>query len=108
MDVIVLPSIKEAAGMAILEAMALAKPVVATASGGIPEIVVDKVTGLLVPVKNPKRLAQAIFKILRDPKKAKKMGRAARKRVEKLFNIKKSARRYKKVYLEVLGQKNRR
>ena len=64
LDVAVLPSYREAQGLAILEAMALRRPVVATAVGGVPEMVEDGRTGLLVPPRDPEALAAAIVRLL--------------------------------------------
>ena len=71
MDLVVMPSINEGSINAILEAMALGKPTVVSRVGSNSELIKDKVTGLLVPPKNPKKLADAMIKILRDPKKPK-------------------------------------
>ena len=66
LDVAVLPSYREAQGLTILEAMALSRPVVASNVGGIPEMIEDGVTGLLVPPHDPPALAAAIVRLLRD------------------------------------------
>ncbi len=66
LDVAVLPSYREAQGLVILEAMALSRPVVASRVGGIPEMIEDGVTGLLVPPRNPEALAAAITRLLLD------------------------------------------
>ncbi|NLC71607.1 MAG: glycogen synthase [Desulfuromonadaceae bacterium] len=81
----VCPSIYEPFGITNLEAMACEKPVVASAVGGIPEVVVPGETGYLVPPADPRALAEAINTVLRDRRKAKQMGRAGRKRVEERF-----------------------
>ncbi len=73
-NIFVLPSLYEGLGKVLLEAMACERPVVATNVGGIPEIVTDGVDGLLVPPGRPDRIANAIIKLLSDPKKAKDMG----------------------------------
>ena len=65
-DVLVLPSREEGFGLVLLEAMALGTPVVATNVGGIPEIVEDRVSGILVEKDNPEQLASAISKVLED------------------------------------------
>jgi glycosyltransferase involved in cell wall biosynthesis len=75
-DVAVLPSYREAQGLTILEAMALARPVVASNVGGIPEMIEDGVTGLLVPPQDPPALAAAIARLLRDHQLADVIGRA--------------------------------
>jgi glycosyltransferase involved in cell wall biosynthesis len=66
LDVAVLPSYREAQGLTILEAMALSRPVVASAVGGIPEVIEDGRTGLLVPPHDPEALAAAITRLLTD------------------------------------------
>ena len=62
-DIAVLPSLREAQGISILEAMARRKPVVATAVGGIPEVVANGVSGLLVPPADPAALAEALIRL---------------------------------------------
>jgi glycosyltransferase involved in cell wall biosynthesis len=76
LDVAVLPSYREAQGLVILEAMALRRPVVATRVGGIPEMVEDGVTGLLVPPHDHEALAAAIVRLLTDHPAADMMARA--------------------------------
>lgn len=85
-DIAVLPSIAlESFGLALAEAMALAKPVVATNFSGIPEVVEDGITGFLVPPANPEDLAEAIIKLLSDKEQARAMGLAGQRRVQRLF-----------------------
>lgn len=88
LDIFVLPSLNEGMGRCLLEAMAISKPVVATSVGGIPEIVEDNVTGLLVPPKNSRKLAEAIIYLLANREKAVEMGQAARKRLNHNFSSK--------------------
>lgn len=76
MDIITLPSCYEACSMAIIEAMAVGKPVVATRAGGNPELVQDGETGLLIE-RTPEALADALISILDDAKRRKSMGEAA-------------------------------
>ena len=101
-DVFVLPSINEAFSRAVVEAMACAKPVVATGVGGLLEIVEDAVTGNLVPPKNADTLTEAIIALLKNKEKAKRMGQAGRERAEKLCDIKKNIRRTQEVYEQIL------
>ena len=75
------PSRKEGQGIVFVEAQAAETPVVATAVGGIPEVVEDGITGLLVPPENPQALAQAMLKLLRDPLLAKRLSETAKKQV---------------------------
>jgi glycosyltransferase involved in cell wall biosynthesis len=88
-DLFVLPSWIEGLPVTILEAMAAGKPVVATSVGGVPELLLDGVTGLLVPPHDPARLAQAITKLLQQPEVARRMGECGRERVRKHFSQKK-------------------
>jgi glycosyltransferase involved in cell wall biosynthesis len=84
-DILAMPSREEGWGVAAAEASATAIPVVATRVGGIPEIVVDGETGLLVPPKDPAALAAAIRRLAGDRELRHRMGRAGRERVESLF-----------------------
>lgn len=76
-DIFVLPSIYEPFGLVLVEAMASAKPIIATNVDGVPEIVTDGFTGLLVPPKNSEELALAILKCLNDRNLAKKLSNQA-------------------------------
>ncbi len=86
-DVFALPSRGEGFGLVFLEAMALAKPVIGAMHGGIPDIVEDGVTGLLIPFGNIERLAQALESLLNDPIRAAEMGARGRERLEKTFSF---------------------
>ena len=72
--------------MSLVEAAASQLPVVATRVGGMPEIIEEGVTGLLVAANDPVALAEAILTLLRDEGKRRAMGQAARRRAERLFN----------------------
>jgi glycosyltransferase involved in cell wall biosynthesis len=87
LDVAVLPSYREAQGMVILEAMALSRPVVASNVGGIPEMIEDGVTGLLVPPHDPDALAAAIVRLLKNHSLADMLGRAGHDMVHDRFCI---------------------
>lgn len=87
LDVAVLPSYREAQGLTILEAMALSRPVVASDVGGIPEMITDGVTGLLVPPHDATALASAIIRLLRDHPYADTLGRAGHDLVHDRFCI---------------------
>jgi glycosyltransferase involved in cell wall biosynthesis len=86
LDLFVLPSVSEGMPVTILEAMAAAVPVVATIAGGIPELVSDGATGLLVPPHDPNALAAAILNLLQDPARRAAMGAAGRERVARQFS----------------------
>lgn len=104
LDLMVLPSIDEGASNAILEAMAVGIPVIATSSGGNPELVEHDKTGILVPPKSPERLSEAMLKILKDQKQAFRMGEAGRRQIEKRFDMADCVHRYETMYLSVLGK----
>ena len=87
LDVAVLPSYREAQGLSILEAMALSRPVVASNVGGIPEMIEDGRTGLLVPSHDPAALAAAIIRLLTDHPYADTIGRAGHDLVHDRFCI---------------------
>jgi len=82
-DLLVLPSLSEGSPKVLIEAMAAAKPVVATNVGGIPEIVKDGVNGLLVGPNDPSALAEALHKLLNDESLSIKLGIEGRRRAEK-------------------------
>ena len=85
--------------------MAIGLPAVVTAVGGNPEVVVDGVTGLLVPAGDPPALAQAILRVAAAPELARDMGRAARARVEARFEVRHMVRAYERLYEEVWAGK---
>jgi glycosyltransferase involved in cell wall biosynthesis len=86
-DVFALPSRGEGFGLVFLEAMAHSKPVIGGAHGGIPDIVEDGVTGLLVPHGDVERLAQALESLLTNPSRARGMGARGKDRIEKIFSF---------------------
>ena len=87
LDVAVLPSYREAQGLTILEAMALSRPVVASNVGGIPEMIEDGRTGLLVPPHDPAALAAAIVRLLTDHPYADTLARAGHDLVHERFCV---------------------
>ncbi|TFG69881.1 MAG: glycosyltransferase family 1 protein [Anaerolineales bacterium] len=101
MDVFVHPGEPEPFGLVNIEAMAMAKPVVAFAHGALPEIVIDGETGMLVPPVDERAMAQAISTLLRDPLQRSVMGAAGRRRVEDAFTIERTARAFDEVLTAV-------
>jgi glycosyltransferase involved in cell wall biosynthesis len=87
LDVAVLPSYREAQGLTVLEAMALSRPVVASNVGGIPEMIEDGVTGILVPPRDPDALAAAIVRLLVDHPYADTIAKAGHDLVHRRFCI---------------------
>jgi glycosyltransferase involved in cell wall biosynthesis len=104
-NVFVLPSFAEGISLALLEAMAAGKPVVATAVPGNRDVVVDKETGLLVPAKDFEALGSAICKLLTDPHTAKRMGASGRVRVRKHFNFQKTLHKTEQIYNKAMIKK---
>lgn len=104
-DCVALASTEEGMPGSILEAMAMARPVVATAVGGVSEAVIDGVTGYLVPSGDVGALAAAISALLADPAKAKGMGQAARERAEQAFNVQLMIRKTEAMYETLLASR---
>ena len=86
-DVVVLPSLSEGFPFVLLEALAMGCPVVASRVNGVPELIEDHRTGLLVPPRDPQALAAAIREILSDPTAASKMGAVGRAMVRERFTV---------------------
>jgi glycosyltransferase involved in cell wall biosynthesis len=97
-DVVALPSRTEGLPLALLEAMACGKAVVATPVGGVPEAIIDGVTGHLVPPDDPERLAVTLIRILKDREHAGVIGAAARGRVEARFSLDRHAAAVQALY----------
>jgi glycosyltransferase involved in cell wall biosynthesis len=108
LDVAVLPSYREAQGLSILEAMALSRPVVASAVGGIPEMVEDGRSGLLVPPHAPEALAAAVVRLLTDHPLADTLGRAGRELVHERFCVELMVRAIESIYDEAVAEERRR
>jgi glycosyltransferase involved in cell wall biosynthesis/protein-tyrosine-phosphatase len=101
MDLFVLPSLSEGIPMAVLEAMALGIPVVASAVGGVPEVIQDRVNGMLVPPGDERRLADACVELARDPASAQMLVARARRTVEERFSHEQSGRALLAAYRSV-------
>ncbi len=101
-DLVVHPARWEGFGLAMLEAMLAAKPVVAARAGSAPELVDHDRTGLLVPVDDSDALAAAVSSLLADPARAAAMGEAGRRRAHEEFSVARMADRTAAVYGESL------
>ncbi|HHS14110.1 MAG TPA: glycosyltransferase [bacterium] len=99
-DIFTLPSLFEGLPNVILEAMAASKPVVATWVDGSKELVVDKETGLLVAPRDIDGLTMALLDLLKNPEKARRMGRNGRRRVEERFSLRLQMERFQSLYKE--------
>jgi glycosyltransferase involved in cell wall biosynthesis len=105
LDLFVLPSLNEGMGRVLLEAAAAGKVAVASAVGGVPEIVVNGETGLLVPPKDPEALAAAIAKLANDAGLRQRMGQAARNRVVPAFGVMRMVELLEQLYDECIREK---
>lgn len=101
-DIVIVPSLKEGFGMAVLEAMALHKPVVASSVGGLKEIVVDGDTGFIVSANDPDSLASSVKNLIGNTDMAQQMGRRGRERVENHFELRNQTRKLMAVIEEAL------
>jgi glycosyltransferase involved in cell wall biosynthesis len=101
LDIFVLPSTWEPFGNALIEAMSFATPCVGTKVGGIPEIIIDGETGILIPAENFQKLAEAIIYLLENPDVAKRMGEAGRERVRNYFTPERLAFEMEQVYFSL-------
>lgn len=99
---LILPSNWEGSPQVIMEAMAAGLPVIATAVGGVPEMVEDGITGILVPPRDSESLTQAILQLATAPKLREKMGDAAIERAKERFDIGNTVARYERLYLSLL------
>jgi glycosyltransferase involved in cell wall biosynthesis len=102
MDTVVLASYaNEGVPQALLQALAMAKPVVSTNIGGIPEIILPGQTGLLVPPKNPHALAQAMRRLMEDRELGRQLGSQGRQLVQEYFSLEHMAEAVERVYDEI-------
>ena len=103
MDILAFPSHREAFGTTLLEAMAMCVPIVGSNSGGVPDIVENKKTGLLVPPQDPKALAGALLKLIRNKELRKQYGISGRMRVEEKFDLERHIMRLENYYQKGIG-----
>jgi glycosyltransferase involved in cell wall biosynthesis len=101
-DLVILPSLMEATSLSGLEAMATGKPLIGTKVGGIPYLIEDKRTGILIPPKNSRAISEAIYHLSSSSNARKTMGAAARKKVLESFSWSKVAKMTREVYDKVL------
>jgi glycosyltransferase involved in cell wall biosynthesis len=105
MDIFVLPSHSEGVSLAVLEAMAAGLPVIVSEVGGLPEIVQQGETGLLIPPKDPEALAQSLARVLEDPGLAQSLGQKAREHVQEKYSLERLAQEVNAAYDELVQRK---
>ena len=101
-DLFVMSSVQEGLGTAVIDALALGKPVVASNSGGIPEVILDGETGRLVAPADPAALAEAIIELLTNPERAKRMARRGQEVVRQDFSVEAMVEKNIEVYQRIL------
>jgi glycosyltransferase involved in cell wall biosynthesis len=106
-DAIVFPSLTEGSPLAIIEALASARPVVATDVGGISELVDEGKCGFVVPAKDPRALAEALLKLIRDKKLRKSFGENGRNKVYPHLSHTRLVKDMEKIYLELVNSKRK-
>jgi glycosyltransferase involved in cell wall biosynthesis len=102
-DILVMPSEREAFGMAAIEAMSMEVPIVATSVGGLTEVVVDGRTGVLVPPQDPNRIAAELKGLIQNPQRRSAMGVAGREHVLKHFSLGQNVDQIKALYRRILA-----
>jgi glycosyltransferase involved in cell wall biosynthesis len=105
LDLFVLPSLNEGMGRVLVEAMALELPCVASDVSGIPDVVDDGTTGLLVPPQDSGALARALATLLHDPDRAREMGRAGRRKAVPEFSVERMVEKLADLYTELLQER---
>lgn len=103
MDIFAFASLWEGLPNVVLEAMAMARPVVTTPAGGVPEIVLDGENGRLVPFRDSQAMANTILELLNHPEKAAALGSAAREKIEAGFTLERMVACYHKFYQSLLS-----
>jgi glycosyltransferase involved in cell wall biosynthesis len=101
LDVVAVPSHSEGAPLAVIEAMAAGRPIVASNVAGIPELIADEIHGLLVPPREPSAIATAIERLLDDPELAARLGEAAHRRQRCELDLNVSVRALEALYLDL-------
>lgn len=107
-DIFVLPSIREGLPLALLEAMACGRPVIATNVGGVPEVIRDGINGILVRPKDPEALCCAMERLLHDEGEMAEMGGEGRKLCEKYFNSRVMVAKIENLYDTLVERKKKR
>lgn len=104
-DIFAFPSYLEGLGTSLLDAMAMRKPIVSTVAGGIPEVVQDGMSGILVPPKDTESFASALIRLIEDSELRARYGNAGRRIVEERFTVEKVVEGTLAVYQRILNKK---
>lgn len=107
-DVFLMSSISEGIPLTVIEAMAARRPVISTAVGGLPELIEDGVSGLLVPARDDAALAAALIRLHNSPMLCERMAQVASKRASEKFSLQLMLDSYRSVYHDVIGRCHRR
>lgn len=107
MDLFVYPAYAEAFGLVLIEAMAMGLPVISSDCDGVPEIVVDGKTGILVPPRNSGALTEAVLRMLKDSQKMRAYGRAGRVRVLGVYDFEKVVSRTEELYRDLIQKRKK-
>jgi glycosyltransferase involved in cell wall biosynthesis len=107
LDVVAFSSDREGTPLAVMEAMAAGKPIVATGVGGVPDLVEDGVHGLLVPRRDPRALADSIARLLRDERLRNELGARGRERQRRAFDIGVTVGQVESLYDELVAKRPR-
>jgi glycosyltransferase involved in cell wall biosynthesis len=102
-DLFVMSSVTEGLGTSLLDAMACSRAIVASSAGGIPEVVDDGTTGVLVPARDHRAMAQAIVHLLQDAQRRDEMGRAGFARLKERFTVERMIAGTLAIYARVAG-----
>jgi glycosyltransferase involved in cell wall biosynthesis len=107
-DFSVLSSVKEGLSNTVIESMAAGKPVIATAVGGNPEVIVEGETGFLLPTREPELFGAAIANLVANPERIRALGHASKLRVESLFSVEKMVDNTSNLYLDLIRHSHQR
>ncbi|MEW6570344.1 MAG: glycosyltransferase family 4 protein [Nitrospirota bacterium] len=102
LDIVVLPSLEERCSRTLLESLACEKAVVATRVGGTPEIIEDRINGILIESADEKQIAGAVMQLLRNSDLRRRLGTNGRLKAERMFDLKCHREKMKKLYLEIV------
>ena len=104
LDAFVLSSVREGSPNVLLEAMACGLPVIATRVGGVPDLVEDEHSALLIPPADPSALAETLERLANDPALREQLGKAARARIEAEYTLAKMVTRHEQLWVDLLDR----